>query len=101
MSPRQSPRRRLFVHVGLQKTGTSYLQGVMLRNREVLAAQGLDLVPATKRESFHLMLDVRDRYTPGRDPESVATSLERFEADLAAAPGPRALYSQESLAACR
>ena len=101
MSARQSPRRRLFVHVGLQKTGTSYLQGVMLRNRDVLAAQGLDLVPATKRESFHLMLDVRNRYTPGRDPESVAMSLERFEADLAAAPGLRALYSQESLAACR
>lgn len=93
--------RRLFVHVGLQKTGTSYLQGVMLKNREALAAQGLDLVPPTKRDSFHLMLMVRDRYSPGRDPASVTGALDRFADQLAAAPGSRALLSQESLAAAR
>ena len=37
--------RRLYVHIGLQKTGTSYLQAVMLGNRDELAAQGADLVP--------------------------------------------------------
>jgi hypothetical protein len=92
------PTRRLYVHIGMQKTGTSYLQGAMLRNREVLADQGLDLVPPTKRETFELMLLVRDRYKPALDPASVPESLEKFSAALRRAPGPRALISQESLA---
>ena len=91
--------RRLYVHVGLQKTGTSYLQAVMLRNRDVLAEQGLDLVPPTKREAFELMLLVRNRYNPALDAASVPESLVRFSALLEQAPGSRALLSQESLAA--
>jgi hypothetical protein len=93
--------RRLFVHVGLQKTGTSYLQGVMLRNAELLARGGLDLVPASRRDAFELMLLVRDRYNPARDRPSGAGALERFSAELAAARGDRALLSQESLAAAK
>ncbi len=91
--------RRLYLHVGLQKTGTSYLQGVLRAHQDELARQGLDLVPAGTGESFELMLQVRERYNPERDPSSVATALERFEQALADAPGPRALLSQESLAA--
>jgi hypothetical protein len=93
--------RRLYVHVGLQKTGTSYLQAVMLANRDELAEQGLDLVPPTKRESFDLMVVVRDRYRQRRTPASDRATLGRFAEQLAAAPGPRALLSQESLAAAR
>jgi hypothetical protein len=89
--------RRLYVHIGLQKTGTSYLQGAMLHNRAVLAEQGLDLVPPTKREAFELMLLVRDRYNPALDADSVPASLSRFTALLGRAPGSRALFSQESL----
>ena len=91
--------RRLYIHVGLQKTGTSYLQAVMLRNREALAEQGLDLVPPTKREAFELMLLVRNRYKPALDAASVPESRSRFTALLEQAPGSRALFSQESLAA--
>lgn len=93
--------RRLYVHVGLQKTGTSYLQAVMIGNAEVLAGQGLDLVPPTKAEAFQLMLQVRERYNPDRDPATAVRALERFSAHLAEAPGDRALLSQESLAAAR
>lgn len=93
--------RRLYVHVGLQKTGTSYLQAVMIGNAEVLAGQGLDLVPPTKAEAFQLMLQVRDRYNPDRDPAAAADALERFTSRLAEAPGDKALLSQESLAAAR
>lgn len=95
------PSRRLYVHIGLQKTGTSYLQGVMLANRDRLAAQGLALVPPTKKESFELMLAVRDRYQPGRDPASVADALSRFERILAQSSAPRMLLSQESLSAAK
>lgn len=94
-------RARLYVHVGLQKTGTSYLQAVMLGNRDLLAAQGLDLVPPTKRESFDLMVVVRDRYRDRRTEESDQQTLDRFTRQLDRAPGDRALLSQESLAAAR
>lgn len=93
--------RRVFLHLGLQKTGTSYLQGVLHQNVEALAGQGLDLLPATRREAFELMLVVRERFNPERDPARAADALDRFAAQLAAAPGDRALLSQESLAAAR
>ncbi len=96
----QQPRR-LFLHLGLQKTGTSFLQGVMWANVEALAAQGVDLLPETRRGAFELMLDVRERYNPQRDPASAAHALERFTTALEQAPGDRALVSQESLAAAR
>jgi hypothetical protein len=93
--------RRLYVHIGLQKTGTSYLQGVMLGNRDQLASQGLALVPPTKKEAFELMLAVRERYNPDRDSPSVADALPRFEALLARTKSPRMLLSQESLSAAK
>ncbi|MFL6003089.1 MAG: hypothetical protein ACJ72P_09800 [Nocardioides sp.] len=91
--------RRLYVHIGLPKTGTSFLQAALLHNRAVLADQGLDLVPPTKRQAFELMLLVRDRYDPTLDSASVQDSLDRFPTLLERAPGSRALISQESLAA--
>jgi hypothetical protein len=96
-----SDRRRVYLHLGLQKTGTSYLQGVMWENAARLADQGLDLLPRTRREAFELMLVVRERYNPDRDPASAAGALDRFSAELAGAAGTRALVSQESLAAVR
>jgi len=93
--------RRLYVHIGLQKTGTTYLQAVMLANRDRLASQGMALVPPTKKEAFQLMLAVRDRYQPGHDPASVADALTRFESRLARSTAPRMLLSQESLSAAR
>lgn len=99
MSPTSA--RRLYIHVGLQKTGTSYLQGVMRHNAERLATQGLDVVPASRRDVFELMLLVRDRYDEQRDQATVRDALDRFTAELSRASGDRALLSQESLAAAR
>lgn len=90
--------RRLYLHVGLQKTGTSYLQAALLNSAASLADAGLDLVPPTKRESFELMVVLRDRYADRRDDESDRNILDRFAQQLAAAKGSRAVYSQESLA---
>ena len=80
MPENRRPARSLYLHVGLQKTGTSYLQGAMPASRDALAEQGVDLVPPTKRGSYDLMLAVRrrgshlgddrlvrDRADPGRD----------------------------------
>src|SRR5689334_20798806 len=95
------PSRRLYLHIGLQKTGTSYLQNVMWKNQDRLRGLGLDLVPSSKRETFNLMLDVRERYNPEFDPPEVATALAKLAGRLAAAPGPAALITEESLAPAR
>ncbi len=39
---RRGPRRRLVLHIGMGKTGTSALQVALVRNREHLAATGID-----------------------------------------------------------
>jgi hypothetical protein len=36
-----APRRRVYLHIGLHKTGTTYLQHVLRRNRDELSAQGV------------------------------------------------------------
>jgi len=90
--------RKLFLHIGLQKTGTSYLQSVFWQNKSELRAQGLDMVPGTLRRTFWLMLDVRGRVDPGFDAQHVGRSLERLPGQLAGAEGPRALTTEESLA---
>ena len=82
------PSRRLYLHIGLQKTGTSYLQSIMWRNQDLLRELGLDLVPPSKRETFHLMLNVRDRYRPEFDPPAAASALKRLPGQLASASGP-------------
>lgn len=95
------PERRLFVHVGLQKTGTSYLQSILWQSTEQLARQGLDMVPETKRATFNLMLDVRDRFNEQFDPPEVGRAVDELPERLAKARGDRALISEESLAAAK
>lgn len=92
------PGLPLFIHVGLQKTGTSFLQSIFWHNQAELAAQGLDLVPGSKRDTFHLMLDVRGRYQPHFDPPEVSEALATLPGKLAALTGTRALITEESLA---
>ena len=45
--------RKVLLHVGTPKTGTSYFQDVLFRNREVLAAVGI-AYPATRHDSHFL-----------------------------------------------
>lgn len=89
---------RVFVHFGLQKTGTSFLQHVLFESTEAVASQGLEMVPATRLGAFRLMLRVRDLYDPDVHPVAVADSLDRFREQLKAASGSRALLTEESLA---
>ncbi|TIC87406.1 hypothetical protein E8D34_09750 [Nocardioides sp. GY 10113] len=91
-------QRPLFIHIGLQKTGTSYLQRIFWDSVPELASQGLSLVPGSKLAMFRLALDVRDRYNPEIDPPSVAHALERLPRLLEEAPGA-ALITQEALSA--
>jgi hypothetical protein len=93
--------RRCFVHVGLPKTGTTYLQSILWRSRDELVRQGLSLLPhedGTPR-SVRLMLAVRDRLREGIDPLSRREVLDDFSAQLGRSSTPHVLISQEQLSA--
>ena len=92
-------RRPVYLHIGLQKTGTTYLQSILFDSVEQLSAQGLDLVPDTKLGTFHLVLDACERYDEGVDDPAVARSLARVPASVRAASGSRVLFTQEDVAA--
>lgn len=52
--------RRVFLHIGLPKTGTTYLQDVMWANKETLAERGLLLPGRHRRRHLLASLDLRD-----------------------------------------
>ncbi len=52
--------RRVFFHVGLPKTGTTYIQSVLWANRAALTDQGV-LYPGGPREHMWASLSVRER----------------------------------------
>ena len=104
MVPSGGPRA--FVHVGLPKTGTSYLQSVVWANLPELRAQGLVVVPhpggppAMAQAGTQVMLALRDRLVAGHDPETATEVLDRFAAEVSAAGDADVLLTQEQLAGC-
>ena len=75
--------RRLFLHIGLQKTGTSFVQRVLWDSQQALEDAGVSLVPGTKLAMFRLMLAVRGRYPPGIDPPAVGAPATTQETPAA------------------
>ncbi|GGO84772.1 hypothetical protein GCM10011584_03150 [Nocardioides phosphati] len=79
--------RRVFWHIGLPKTGTTYLQGVLWDNREALRADGLLLPGRGHREHLWAALEVQGRDLTQRAPrapgawERLATAIEEHEGD--------------------
>ena len=51
--------QRVFLHVGLPKTGTTYVQTVLWRNRAALAEQGLVYPGPRRREHMWASMVVR------------------------------------------
>jgi hypothetical protein len=87
--PARPPAKTIYLHIGTQKTGTTTLQVLGLRNREVLASQGL-LYPVTPGKQNHVGLTLYAADGVGnRDlsrPEGLHTA-EAMEVYLAALPG--------------
>ncbi len=92
------PRQQCFVHIGLQKTGTSYLQSILWQSRDALRAQGLAMVPDSKADTFTVMLALRGRLREGVDPRSAYDAPARLRHLVAAEAAPRLLLTEESLA---
>ena len=85
--------RELLLHSGLHKTGTTYLQHMLLANRAHLAAAGLTPAPFLNPiEGNHLPL-IRALHAGGYAPAAFA---QAFDA-IAAAPGDRLVITAEEL----
>jgi hypothetical protein len=86
--------RRVFLHPGLPKTGTTYLQSLLWANREALAAQDFLYPGRGPRQHMWASMVVREHPgVPNRQP-AVASSWDRLLEELAAWPG-NALVSHE------
>ncbi|HWJ10399.1 MAG TPA: hypothetical protein VNS46_13555 [Nocardioides sp.] len=87
---------RVYLHIGLQKTGTSYLQNVCWSSVPELREAGVTMVPGSRIEAFWLALDVRERIAP-TDAPRVGRSVDLLPGQLAAVATPAALISHETL----
>jgi hypothetical protein len=89
---------RVFVHIGLPKTATTYLQTILWNNREVLEEQGLRLPGAGRHEHLWSSRIVRDDPAFEKANEHRRGAWERVRAGVADWPGT-ALISHEFFAA--
>lgn len=73
--------RRLFLHVGSPKTGTTFLQSTLWGSRDRLRAAGLEL-PLDRVSHFQLALAVRELLNPDVDTPRAMTVVERMATAL-------------------
>ncbi|QYJ02480.1 hypothetical protein KUV85_09015 [Nocardioides panacisoli] len=79
--------RRVHVHIGLPKTGTSYLQSILWPHRDRLRAQGLLLPGREKRDHLLASLIVREDPAVVRRGEGAELAWDAIREDLAAHDG--------------
>ena len=93
--------RRCYLHVGLPKTGTSYLQSILWRSPAALADQDLQMLPHSEPATFEMMLALRGQLDPAMDPPAAFEAFDRFREEASRATCTRALVSQELLGAAK
>ncbi|MDQ6935359.1 MAG: hypothetical protein M3130_08750 [Actinomycetota bacterium] len=91
------PTRRCFIHAGLPKTGTSYLQSVFWNSRDALSQQGFELLPQRRQDHLNLALCVRNIVGSFDDP-FVRGAPQRLTRQLARSTATTVLVTQEALA---
>ncbi|HET7388754.1 MAG TPA: hypothetical protein VFJ19_19040 [Nocardioidaceae bacterium] len=88
--------RRVLLHVGVPKTGTSFVQDLLFANRDVLAAQGISY-PADRFDAHFLAaLDLMELPWGGLETQAVG-AWERLAEQVRAWPGTT-IVSHEILA---
>jgi hypothetical protein len=94
------PRHRLtvYLHVGPPKTGTTFLQGVLWRNRSLSRSRGLDLAGSRPVDHFYAALDLRGISFGGHDNPDVAGAWDRLAAQALSSDLGKVLISHEVLA---
>lgn len=89
---------RVFVHIGLPKTATSYLQTILWSRREELRERGVVVPGQERRDHLWASRTVREDPGLGRRPQRHRTAWRRIIGELDAADGT-GLISHEFFAA--
>lgn len=90
-------RRRVFLHVGSPKTGTTYLQNILWTGREQALDQGLLLPQERFADHYLASLDVRGLADRPEHPDRAVGMWQRIAEEVDRWPGT-ALVSHELLA---
>lgn len=91
------PVRRVFLHVGAPKTGTTFLQQVLWRNRRALARAGVCYPLEWPGEHLHAALDLRKMPWAGRRDPQWEGAWERLAERARAWDGHTTVISNELL----
>lgn len=94
-----SPVRRCYLHVGLPKTGTSYVQSIIWSSREALEAQGVQLPMHKRADHFQVALALRGLLDETMDSAHAFAALDRLADAVPQLTAPAVLISHEFLAA--
>jgi len=78
---------RVFVHIGLPKTGTTYLQGVLWDHRDQIRREGVLLPGEGHREHLWAALDLEERKNLARRHRRAPGAWGRLRDELAGWPG--------------
>ena len=89
---------RVFVHIGLPKTATTYLQTILWSNRDALRARGVVVPGEERRDHLWASRTVREQRSHARAPERHRTAWDRIRAELDRSSGT-GLVSHEFFAA--
>ncbi len=89
---------RVYLHIGLPKTATTYLQRILWAHEDQMRGEGLLLPGSTRREHLWASRTVRRAWVANGDSESQRNAWDRMLLDMADWPG-RALVSHEFFAA--
>lgn len=89
---------QVFVHIGLPKTATTYLQTILWGARDQLAGEGLLLPGAERRDHLWASRTVRGEAARSDPDPHAEGAWDRLQAEIADWPG-RALVSHEFFAA--
>ncbi len=89
---------RVYLHIGLPKTATTYLQRILWQHQDQMRGEGLLLPGAARREHLWASRIVRDEWVDTDGSEARRTAWDRMLLEMADWPG-RALVSHEFFAA--
>ncbi len=92
------PVPTVYLHIGAPKTGTTYLQAAMWRNRELLAAHGVTVPGTAMVDHFYAALDIRQLAFKGYDNPLAKGMWGRLSGAALDAPTSKVVLSHEILA---
>jgi len=91
--------RRAYLHIGLPKTGTTFLQEALWANKPALGERGVLLPGGDRRRHLLASLDLREDPKLARRPGDVAHPWRDLVEEVLAWEGPTAVISHEFFAA--